>query len=516
MRVDRFFKSHAFVSALALSVASTALTASANPPKYNFPEPQQGLPESDYFARFKYTVDEALALLKQAEGKPLKETEAAWQLLDDMGYWKTTRGSTAGPFKLSGQLEKQLQAQFKYLERAFRYDAGDVVWVPAQAKDEMPYGVAKVNHRARIVKSITENDTEFFVVETLDDGPSQMENRQGTLYDGKKGTINYYKDTYQHRTVQRVFTRAELDRLNSPTTSKPVDQLGEKLDWSKDEIWRAKLASFKDQMARKNFEIDWTASPEQIEARQKTLMKSIFGFFKMNRNAASKSGQGIGLRCSGGGVCFDQALVLTFAVQGVGTPSGLKAMNLNGTTVNPQGGHGFVRVDIKGNPQSVIYDQVVSYDYLEKNGWSDSIPKREVKFAGTEWKVNNFVGISDPGWADYGVTPDYFSLMDVGDSLNPFPLNANRAVLGVASHRTLSEVSGELGAKGPLAVYKPQRVAVLNDAARKAMLEAFAKHQDDASLRKELRSVLQAQGYLADGKPQLHCPGAFSVISFGF
>jgi len=509
-------RTRATLAALACTLAFSGPTASAEPPKYNFPEPQKGLPEADYFARFKYSIDEALKLLKQAEGKPLQQSEAAWQLLDDLGYWKITRGSAASPFQVSRELEKQLTAQFKYLERAFRYDAGDVVWIPAKTKDEMPYGIAKVNHRARILKSITENDTEFFLVETLVDGPSQMETRQGTLYDGKKGTISYYKDTYQHRVERQVLTRAELDRLNSPTTSKPIDQLGEKIDWSKDEIWRAKLASFKDQMAKKNFEIDWTASPEQIEKKQKSLMKSIFSFFKMNRNAASKSGQGLGLRCSGGGVCFDQALVLTFAVQGVGAPSGLKAINLNGTTVNPQGGHGFVRVDIKGNPQSAYYDQVVSYDYLEKNGWSDSIPKKEVKFAGTEWKVNNFVGISDPGWADYGVTPDQFALMDVGDSLNPFPLNANRAVLGVSSHRTLAEVSGELGAKGPLAVYKPQRVATLTDAARAAMLEAFARNQDEPALRKELQSVLQAQGYLADGKPQLHCPGAFSVISFGF
>lgn len=225
-------------------------------------------------------------------------------------------------------------------------------------------------------------------------------------------------------------------------------------------------------MANSGFEIDFRADPKIIEQKQQDLMLQIFRFFKMNRNAPSNNGRGIGLRSCGGGVCFDQALVLTAAIQAVGQTLGIKAFNLNGTTVNPMGGHGFVRYDLKTVPRYMTFDKVFPYEAWEELHAKKKhdpklsggvlvidykLPSTLATYPGVKVKTSTWTGISDPGWADYGITPDFFARMAVGEALNPLPVDSNRAVHGMSSSRSLSDVAQTLNAKGPLNTYRPQR-----------------------------------------------------------
>lgn len=270
---------------------------------------------ADYFARFKYTLPEAIELLKKADGKPMADITEARNLLDDLGYWKTVRQESVLHF--TPELQQKIEAQFRYLQKAFTYEAGDLVWVKADGTHDKTYGVGQVNHRAQIVDHAQVDGTDFYTVETYVDGAEKMVQKTGTLYDGRKGNIIYYGPNYELKKVTKILTKAELDQLNSPASSLPKDNAGEVLDWQHDQVWRDKLEQFKSKMAQKNFEIDFRSSSADVEKKQQDLMLEIFRHFKMNRNAPSNNGKGIGLRSCGGGICFDQALVLSYAIQAV-------------------------------------------------------------------------------------------------------------------------------------------------------------------------------------------------------
>ena len=443
--------------------------------------------QADYFARFKYDLPGALELLQKANGQPMADITEARNLLDDMGYWKTVRKQNV--FLLTPELKSRIEAQYKYLEKAFSYEKGDLVWVTAESANEKTYGVGQVNHRAQIVDSTTTNGTTFFSVDVYIDGPDKMMNKMATLYDGRQGQIIYYGDNYALTKVRKIYTKTELDVLNSPASSLPKDNMGEVLDWHNDKVWQEKLESFKSKMAQNNFEIDFTAPTVEIEKKQQELMLNIFRHFKMNRNASSNNGRGIGLRACGGGVCYDQALVLTYAIQGVGQTSGIKAYNLNGTTVNPMGGHGFVRYDLKTNPQVINFDRVFDHKLWEdeysrrkkiiKDGGVPQIdiefPASKAIYQGVNLKTSTWTGISDPGWADYGITPDFFARVPVGKALNPIPIDSNRAVNGMSSQRSLSEVAQQISAKGPMNTFTPQKMATIDSATRSKLLEEMDK-----------------------------------------
>jgi hypothetical protein len=444
-----------------------------------------GNPTADYFARFKYDLDGALEVLKKADGKPMADAHDARNLLDDLGYWSVVRNDTT--LKFTPELQAKIEAQYKYLKKAFTYEVGDLVWVTAESPAEKPYGIGQVNHRAQIADHMVIDGTDLYKVDVYVDGSAKMVQRQGTLYDGRKGTIVYYGPGYQLEKITKVLTRAELDKVNSPASSLPKDNMGEVLDWAGDKVWRDKLEDFKSKLAKTNFEIDFRKSPAEIEAKQQELMLEIFRHFKMNRNAPSNSGKGIGLRACGGGVCFDQALVLAYAVQAVGQTSGIKALNLNGTTVNPMGGHGFVRYDLKTNPQAITFDKVFSYDLWEaefakrqkivKDGGVPQLdfefPEGKATYEGVKVKTSTWIGISDPGWADYGITPDFFARVPFVKALNPIPIDSNRAVNGLSSQRNLSDVAQQLQAKGPLNTHVPQKLITLDQNLRKSLLEEW-------------------------------------------
>ncbi len=442
---------------------------------------------ADYFARFKYSLAEAVELLQKADGKPMADAVEARNLLDDLGYWKTVRQESVLHF--TPELRQRVEAQFKYLQKAFSYEAGDLVWVKAEGAHDKAYGVGQVNHRAQIVDHAQVDGTDFYTVDIYVDGMDKMTQKTGTLYDGRKGTIIYYGPNYELKKVTKLLTKSELDLLNSPASSLPKDNAGEVLDWQNDQVWRDKLEAFKAKMVQKNLEVDFRQSPAEIEKKQQDVMLEIFKHFKMNRNAPSNSGKGIGLRSCGGGVCFDQALVLSYAIQAVGQTSGIKAYNLNGTTVNPMGGHGFVRYDLKTNYQDVNFDRVFAYDMWEaefakrkqiiKDGGVPQIdiefPASKAVYQGVTVKTSTWTGISDPGWADYGVTPDFFARVPVGKALNPLPVDSNRAVNGMSSQRNLSDVAHQIKAKGPMNTFVAQKLTALDAPARARLLEEISK-----------------------------------------
>ena len=436
---------------------------------------------ADYFARFKYDNSQVMSLLANASGRPIADSPQAKEYLDDMGYWSIVRAP--GPFIFTPELQNQIAAQLKYLKKAYTYEPSDIVWLKAESEDEKPYGIAKVNHRAVIREHQLVDGTDYYLVEEYVDGASQMSRRQGVLYNDKPGEILYYKDDYKLNSKMKVVTKTELDEMNSPASSLEKDNVGEVLDWKNDKIWQNKLEDFKAKMVSENFAVDWTAKPTELYAKQSELLLRIFSFFKMNRNAPKNNGQGIGMRACGGGVCFDQALVLSFAIQALGQTQGLKAMNLNGTTLNPEGGHGFVRVDIKTKTVKTIFERVINFDewltnrnlvlsselYAHEDPMAVLMSKAtNIVYKGQAVEASNSVLIADPGWFDYGITPDQFARLNVTMALNPLPIDSNRAVHGLSSHKTLAEVSAAVGAKGPLNVASAQQVKTLSPTDRAA------------------------------------------------
>jgi hypothetical protein len=97
-------------------------------------------------------------------------------------------------------------------------------------------------------------------------------------------------------------------------------------------------------------------------------------------------------------------------------------------------------------------------------------------------KTSTFVGISDPGWADFGVTPDAYALVEVGSALNPAPVDSNRAVDGVSSQRPLVDVAKQLQAKGPLNVYAAQSLERIDATARDRIAREIANNADPKQL----------------------------------
>lgn len=443
--------------------------------------------KADYFARFKYDLPGALELLQKADGRALVDVPEARNLLDDMGYWKTVR--TAGTFHLTPELKKRVEAQYDYLGKAYSYEKGDLVWVKADSTEEKTYGIGQVNHRAQIADLTVVDGTTFYAVDVYVDGAGQMMKKQATLYDGRQGEIIYYGKNYHLTKVRKILTKTELDSLNSPASSLPKDNAGEILDWANDQVWQDKLEAFKTKMVQADLEVDFTQPKSVIEKKQQELMLQIFRHFKMNRNAPSNSGRGIGLRSCGGGVCYDQALVLAYGIQAVGQTSGIKAYNLDGTTVNPMGGHGFVRYDLKTNPQTINFDRVFDHKLWEdeyarrkkviKDG---GVPQIDIDFdtklalyPGVDLKTSTWTGISDPGWADYGVTPDFFARVPVGKALNPIPIDSNRAVNGMSSQRNLSDVAEQISAKGPMNTFISQKLKAVDLALRNKIIEEMSK-----------------------------------------
>ena len=394
------------------------------------------------FIRYQYGIQEVIAMLEQAQGRPLDPQSNAARWLDEMGWRRWVNDAKTSPFQLTPAMRAQLLAQDRFLKDSFAYQVGDAVWVPAE-RGEQPYGFsqAKVNPRGKITQIVRGANETYFVVEVGVDNGAQggVETRPGRYYDGSTGPVLSRGTNFSMTKKTYLYSLSEIDRFNGAFRSQSVgSDTGATVDYTRDAKWLAKLDEFKNRVVSRGLEIDFTASQDSIYSQQRRLVREMFNHFKMNRNVPTR-GPLLGDVASSGGVCFTQACVLSHGVHAVGEPYGIRAMNINGSTVNPAGGHGFVRLTMRGVEEAHVFDFV-----------SDPATGQTV-YRGLEIRSNLIHFISDPGWADYGTTPDYFSAMPVEDAINPNPVNANRAVHELVQGKSFEEVVERYGGRGAVA-----------------------------------------------------------------
>ncbi len=380
--------------------------------------------------------------MERAQGSPLDRSAPAARWLDEMGWRRWVNEAQAAPFRLTAEMRAQLVAQDRFLRDSFAYQVGDAVWVPAE-RGEQPYGhsSARVNPRGKITSILRGSTETYFVVEVgVDNGSSGgMETRTGRYYDGRQGPVLSYGPDFRIEKKTYVYSLSEMDRFNGAFRSQSVgSDTGATVDYTRDAKWLTKLSEFKDRVVQRGLEIDFTAAPDQIYASQRRLVREMFNHFKMNRNTPTR-GPLLGDVATSGGVCFTQACVLSHGVHAVGEPYGIRAMNISGATVNPTGGHGFVRLTMRGVNEAHVFDLV-----------RDEFTGRTT-YRGLEIRSNLVNFISDPGWADYGTTPDFFSAMPVEDAINPLPINANRAIHELVQGKSFEEVVQANGGRGAIA-----------------------------------------------------------------
>lgn len=445
-------------------------------------------PHPSIFIRYQFDVQEIVGMLKAAEGKPLdpKSVPARW--LDEMGWRRWVKQFETKPFKLSAKMEQQLQAQELFLRDTYSYQVGDVVWVPAEA-GEAPYGHAqsRVNPRGQIARIIRGEKETYFIVQVGVDNGAQggMHIVDGKFYDGRTGKVLAYNpDTFTIDMKNYVYSLSEIERYNAPFRSLSVgSDTGARVDYTQDAKWLAKLDAFKDQAVKSKWEVDFTKSPEEIYKAQRKLITKIFHHFKMKREAPGGHPL-LGDMAAGGGGCFTQACVLSHAVHAVGEPYGIRAMNINGSTINPSGGHGFVRITIRGPQEVHVFDMVKD----EATG--------KVSFQGLEIKSHSINYISDPGWADFGTTPDKFAMTPIEDAINPKPIDANRAIHDLYQGKSFEEVVVKYGNKGPMVGNRPELKGELFDGSR--MVEFLAPKGQIAEAAELERALAAELGAMVD------------------
>jgi hypothetical protein len=259
----------------------------------------------------------------------------------------------------------------------------------------------------------------------------------GKYYDGRPGPVVDYSPTFSITKKQYLYSLSEMERYNASFRSQSVgSDTGATVDYTKDAKWLKKMDDFKEKVIAKKLEVDFTAAPDVVYAQQRALILEMFRHFKMNRNAPTGAPL-LGDVANGGGVCFTQACVLAHGVHAVGEPYGIKAMNISGQTVNPMGGHGFTRITVRGPEEVHVYDLVKD-------------AKGNVTYRGLEIKSGTMNFISDPGWADYGVTEDQFAMMPIETAINPIPIDANRALNDLIQGKSFEDVVVKYGNKGPM------------------------------------------------------------------
>lgn len=419
------------------------------------------------FVRYQFDLGEVLALLKQAQGKPLDPHSAVGRWLDEMG-WRSELHAWAGkPYQLTPAFTAQLEAQDKFLRSSFELREGDAVWVPVE-KGEAPYGYAqaRVNPRG-IIKNIIEGEHgTFVIVEVGVDNGAQggMETKPGRYYDGRTGPVLSYGPNYVIERKPYLYSMSEILKHNAPFRATVVaTDTGTKVDYVNDKNWLAKLDEFKEIVVKEKLGIDFTKPAAEVYAAQRRLMMRIFNFFKMNRNAPG-GGPLLGDLAKGGGSCFTQACVMSHAVHAVGEPYGLAAVNISGSTINPAGGHGFLRIMLRGVDEVHVFDRDLTTN----------------KVTGLEIKSNKINFISDPGWADYGKTPDFHAMMPVEEALNPKPVDANRCLYDLIQGNSYEDVVVKNGNRGAMT--------------------AEARYRDEMFAGKRMSEFLSPKGQISEAK----------------
>lgn len=242
---------------------------------------------ADFFARFRFNLEELIAHLKEGSGKQFSEIPFVYQCLDDLGYWTLVRQSDV--FEFTAELEHSLRQQFKVLSSTFDYSVGDtLLWGDLNRAQTQRYLI-------RVVEKVVEGEQELFRVELLSSG----------------ATI--------------LVSRFELDYWNSTGSSLPNDNLMEAIDWDSDNFWLKRLGDFKEKMATQQFQFNFSAEGSELAIQQAALLNEIKTFFTLTPGASSQRGRGLGYFACGQGEYEDSALVMAFALQALGQQFGIKA-----------------------------------------------------------------------------------------------------------------------------------------------------------------------------------------------
>lgn len=247
---------------------------------------------SDYFARFRYSLEEILIILQSESVRSLQINSQSREILDDLGYWSLVR-SEDGNFIFGTDLEEQLVAQCKYLERVLSYTVKDTVWVQ---KSDGAY------LQGQIIDHVNTEDSDFYVVE-------------------------FGRD--ENKEVQ-IYAKYELDQINQVGCFLPQDTFdSELIDWDRDLIWKKRLEDFKLKMVAKKFHIDFRESADEISAKTAELTTDILVFFKIEIGDARQVGRGLGLRSCAQGTILDQYLIYLSAFQAFGHVFGIKLTDVS-------------------------------------------------------------------------------------------------------------------------------------------------------------------------------------------
>lgn len=243
---------------------------------------------SDYFARFRFDLEGLLEYLKSVSGQPFVEAPLAYQCLDDLGYWTLVRQSDI--FEFSPELESSLKAQFEVLAKKFDYHAGDVVvWSDMNSLASPQYFLG------RVLEQVVEDEQDLFRIELINTGATLL------------------------------VSRYELDYWNAPGSSLPIDHLGEGINWDKDNFWRKILSNFKEMMALRKFQFDFTLDEVSLKHQQEALLEEIYKFCSLSQGDLIQSGRGLGFLACGQGTAETSALVMAFALQALGQSFGINA-----------------------------------------------------------------------------------------------------------------------------------------------------------------------------------------------
>ncbi len=242
---------------------------------------------ADFFARFRFNLEELMAYLKGVSGKLYSDAPFAYQCLDDLGYWTFIRQSDV--FELTPELENSLRHQFDFLSSVFEYSIGDtLLWGDLNRPQTKRFLVS-------LVEKVVEGEQELFRVELISSG----------------ATI--------------LVSRFELDYWNAAGSSLPNDTLVETIDWDRDAFWLKRLSDFKEKMANKQFQFNFGTNASEIAKQQNALLHEVQAFFTLSPGSKSQSGRGLGYLACGQGDYEDTALVMAFAIQALGLQFGIRA-----------------------------------------------------------------------------------------------------------------------------------------------------------------------------------------------
>lgn len=242
---------------------------------------------ADFFARFRFNLEELITYLRAVSGKTFAEAPFAYQSLDDLGYWSLVRNNTV--FELTAELEASIRSQFKFLELSYDYQSGDrLIWGDMNKPDTRRFLV-------KLLERVVEGEQELFRVEIEESGATLL------------------------------VSRFELDFWNAAGSTLPTDDLFETIDWDRDTFWLKRLSDFKELMAARGFQFDFAAEPERIAAQQQLLISEIQKFFSLSPGNNRQAGRGLGYLACGDGEYEDTALVLTVAIQALGQQFGIRS-----------------------------------------------------------------------------------------------------------------------------------------------------------------------------------------------